>query len=346
MRILSIQTSRAKSLNVNIQRLFLCFFCLFGFVTLNACYAFNKSAFTIAPDGISNDFMKIKLLDSIRYSGKTLNQLAFTEISDIAWDKDEKLLYAISDEGLLYHITLNIQENKIKKIDLLKAERIKDEKDLPLKGKFSDAEGLTLLNGDNQIQGDSKLIISFENKPRIEQFLLNGQRETKIKIPKKLRKRKTYRHKNNALESVTHHPKHGFLTAAEKSIKKEDETTQVVYSNSGKEWKFKASSDKNSAITALEVLENGDVLILERAYSDPVSPLVIRLRQLKINQCDSHFCVTETLARFSSSDGWSLDNFEGLTHIKGNQYLMVSDDNNNPLQNTLWVLFEINNSIN
>lgn len=341
MQQLSIRYQKSKSLKYFIQRLFLCLFCFNCMIVLNGCYAFSQGAYNITPEGISNDFMKVRILDSISYTGKTTNKIPFTEISDIAWDADENILYAISDEGLLYHLKLIIKNNKLSQLNLIKAKVLKDKNGSPLKGKFSDSEGLTLLNANNKIKGDTKLIISFENKPRIEQFTTNGRREQSIKIPKKLTSRKNYRHNNKALESVVFHPKLGFLTAAERSVKSENSTTQVVYSDKGKEWKFNASKDRNSSITALEVLSNGDVLILERAYNGPFTPIVITLRELKINVCEKKHCAVETLARFDGSDGWSLDNFEGLTRLSDNQYLMVSDDNNNPLQNTLWVLFEI-----
>jgi hypothetical protein len=36
-----------------------------------------------------------------------------------------------------------------------------------------------------------------------------------------------------------------------------------------------------------------------------------------------------------------VDNFEGLTHIQGKQYLMVSDDGDNSFQRTQFILFTL-----
>lgn len=338
-------TNPIKPLRNNSRWLFLCLL-LFPFILfLSSCNAFSqgKHQFALTPSHLQDEFMGIRILDTFTFSPKAVNTIPFTEISDLAWDKDDKRLYAISDEGILYHLNLRIVDKKITHIAALKAIKLLDDQGKPFKNKFSDAEGLTLVGHDNKQQGDSRLIISFENKPRISQFDLKGQEISPIKIPNKLKKRKTYRHKNNALESVTHHPQYGVLTAAEKPIKKLKDKQQAIYSATGKTWFFPASNTKNSAITALEVLTNGDVLILERAYSDPFTPIVITLRRLKLEQCNANnVCIVNDIARFDGADGWSLDNFEGLTHIKDNQYLMVSDDNNNPLQNTIWVLFEIN----
>ena len=57
---------------------------------------------------------------------------------------------------------------------------------------------------------------------------------------------------------------------------------------------------------------------------------------------DKRECEIQTVVSLSGSDGWALDNFEGLTHYDKDQYLMISDNNNNPLQNTVLVLFELN----
>ena len=158
----------------------------------------------------------------------------------------------------------------------------------------------------------------------------------------KLRKRKYFRNKNKALESVTINPKHGILTAAEKPLKENPLSQQTIFSNKGKEWHFAASKVKNSSITALETISNDKILILERAYNGFLAPVVISLRQLNLDKCEnSNTCEVESLARLDSSEGWALDNFEGLTHFKNNQYLMVSDNNNSPLQKTILVLFEI-----
>ncbi len=270
------------------------------------------------------------------------NNLPVTELSGIAWDNDERLLYAVSDEGFLYHLRLTINNNHLENMKVIYATRLKNKAGENLKGKYSDAEGLSLTGGNNGKKGDSELIISFENKPRIARYTTRGKFVKKVHLPKKLRKRKNYRHKNKALESVTQHPIYGTLTAAEFPLSENKIKYQTVYSSTGKKWNFPASVPKKSAITGLETLPNGDLLVLERSWVNAFTPITINLRQLQLNKCDDkNFCQTKTIASLSGAEGWYLDNFEGLAHYNNNQYLMVSDDNNNPLQNTVLVLFEI-----
>ena len=333
-------------------------------ISLSSCsYSQSKTYnYPITPQGkepkFGEDFMKIKIRSSIALRTtafeKILSKQAITELSGIAWDEDEKLLYAVSDEGMLYHFKLSFSDNskkrKLRTMQAVFATPLKDKAGIALKGKYSDSEGLSLKNSHNGKHGDSQLIVSFENKPRIVKYSPTGSLLKKLKIPKKLHQGKTYRSKNKALESVINHPQYGILTAAEYPIKKDSIKYQTVYAvtkkGAKKVWHFKASKAINSAITGLEILQDGSVLILERAYQNPITPIIITLRRLWLNKCnEKRECKTETIANFNGSDGWLLDNFEGLAHLQDNQYLMVSDDNQNPLQHTILVHFEIVNTL-
>lgn len=335
--------TKLKLLTIIRHRLFLWSFIL-PLALLSACSSGNANAYNypIIPQHLDSKFMRVDIINSFLIKTKTIDSLPVVELSDLAWDEDEQLLYAISDEGLLYHLTLEFKDKKIKAVNIIAAMKLRDNKKQPLKGKASDSEGLTIRNGNNGKKGDSELIISFENKPRIAIHSTDGHFLKKIKTIKELRKRKYYRGGNKALESVALHPTYGVITAPELPLKESSLNKKTIYSSAGKEWHFSASKVENSSITAIEVISEDKLLILERAYNGILSPIIISLRQLNINQCDNeNVCETEDIALFSSADGWVVDNFEGLTHLRGNQYLMVSDNNKNPLQKTLLVLFEI-----
>ena len=47
------------------------------------------------------------------------------------------------------------------------------------------------------------------------------------------------------------------------------------------------------------------------------------------------------MAVFDTSQGWLLDNFEGLARHREQRFFMVSDDNRSALQSTLLVYFEL-----
>jgi hypothetical protein len=67
---------------------------------------------------------------------------------------------------------------------------------------------------------------------------------------------------------------------------------------------------------------------------------VISLRRTRL-LADQTLLKVENVAVFDTSDGWLLDNFEGLTRHRSRRFFMVSDDNTSPLQSTLLVYFEL-----
>ena len=294
----------------------------------------------VPEDLMTSQFMQLSSISSLGISKGRINGLSVSELSGLAWDEQRKLLYAISDSGILYHIQLTIKQGKILKAKVLCAYKLRNKVGHTFKRIERDAEGLSLKR--NQKGVVTELIISFERKFRIARFTLQGRFLGNIKLPKNLRNKRNYQSRNKGLESVTLHPKFGVITAAELPLKTSPRHYQTLYSNKGQMWHFKQSPHRNSSVTGLETLPNGDVLVLERSYSGLFSAIVISLRQVKLSACNAkRQCAVKDIAIFNSVDGWRIDNFEGLTHYRGKQYIMVSDDNESPLQSTVLVLFEI-----
>ena len=186
-------------------------------------------AFQFIPeDYLSDTFMNIKNISSLGISTQRVDGLPVTEISALAWDEGRKLLYAISDSGVLYHVKLVIENNKLKATKVIKAYQLKDKNGQVYKRKYRDSEGLSVRR--NARGKVVELIISFERKFRVARFNLQGRFLSDVKLPKKLRKRKNYQGKNKGLESVTLHPKFGIITAAERPLKNSLKDYQTLYS--------------------------------------------------------------------------------------------------------------------
>ncbi|PWQ99022.1 esterase-like activity of phytase family protein [Leucothrix arctica] len=303
----------------------------------------NSYRVNFPPDSLSGDrYMDIKLMGSIALSGAKVNGLPVVEVSDLAWDNDTQTLYGISDDGYLYTLKLTLNQGMLRQAKITNAVKLLGKNKKPLKGSKKDPEGLSIKNHKNGNKNDAELIISFEGSSRIDRYNTKGEYLGDVKIPKKLTKKKSYRNNNKALESVTIHPRYGVITAAELPLKANSKKIQTLYSQHGKEWNFTPNNAKESSVTALEVLENGDILVLERAFSGIFSPLIISLRQIQLNKCNKkNLCAVKDIAIFDSTKGWNVDNFEGLTKLTGNRYLMVSDDNKSPLQQSIMVMFEV-----
>jgi len=264
---------------------------------------------------------KIKILDSKEFKSSKIDGIKITEVSDLAFK--DGILWGLSDQGYLYRFSLVIKDKKIQKIKPLKAFRLKTKKGKKLKKSKRDAEGLCYT--------DKKLLISFERKPRISYFSLNGIKLKNANIDKKLLDIKNYRSENKALESVIYSKKYGVVTAPELPLKMQNKSTHTIFTNKG-DFKFVASG----CITSLEFIDEDNLLVLLRDYSYLSGRLVVTLLRFDLLSGD-----VNTLLKMDSKKGWHIDNFEGLTKVGKNLYLIVSDDNENLFQKTLFVLFEL-----
>jgi len=270
---------------------------------------------------------KIRILDSKFLDFKNKSDVPFHEISDLAYKNN--LLYFVSDEGYLYKFFLLIKDNKIKKLHYLNAFTLKNKKMHKLKKKKTDSEGLAFYK-DN-------LLISFERKHRISLYSKKAVKIKKVKIHEDLRNRDNYASKNKGLEAVAFNNKYGVITAPELPLKNKNNQYHRLYTRD-KVFAFKA----DGSIVGLEFINKDDILVLLRQFNYITRRRVASLIKVQLNHCNTkRVCTSQVMAKLDSKDGWHLDNFEGLTKVDKNKYLMVSDDNDNFLQKTLLVLFEI-----
>ncbi|MCW8943980.1 MAG: esterase-like activity of phytase family protein [Sedimenticola sp.] len=278
--------------------------------------------------------MGLQLLGALSLKGSS----ALAELSGLSWDEDEQTLLAISDRGWLLHLKPLFKDGRLTQIELLKTFPLRDRHNNPLKGAWRDAEGLTLENSQNGLTGDTSLIISFERHTRIDRYTPEGTWIRSEPLPKLLKK-SSYRPKGNkGLEAVTLHPKLGIITGPEYPPKGRP---HYLVNSSGKKW-FYTPKEPNGALVALEALPDGDLILLERAYTSIFSPWVISLTRIKAEELIPDKSVPSSLiARFDSSEGWLTQNIEGLTRHQGMHFFMVSDDGNKPWAQTQLIYFRI-----
>jgi hypothetical protein len=291
----------------------------------------------IAPPQSEEDASGIRILDQKELNYQVIDGLKFSEISDIAYLPQKEKLFMISDEGMLFVFHAKFSE-KIEQLKPLGAAKLTKKKGKPFKKWRRDSEGLTL-------DGKGRLLVSFEGKAKIGWFHKNsekiGQRIKKYTIPAVLRHTKNYRSKNKSLEALAWHPKYGVLTVAEWPLKKDDKKRQTIYALNGRRWHFRAEPEARSAVSAIEVMDDGNLLVLERSYTGLMNPFVVTLKKVYLNRCKKGWCQTKVLAKMDSHKGWDVDNFEGLARVGKHRYVMVSDDNDNFFQRTLLIYFEV-----
>lgn len=289
----------------------------------------------ITPSAYTIEHQKIKFLDQKILLDERIDGLSFSEISDLAYDQRLKKLYLLSDEGKLFVFDALFDE-KIERLKALSGVELVKKSGQKFKRWRRDSEGLTINN-------KGELYVSFEGRAKIGKFDLTGRMLKTYTLPKELRDPKNYRSRNKSLEALTWHPVHGLLTAAEWPLKHKHKKEQTVYALYDAKWHFKAEAEGKSAVVAMEVMEDGNLLVMERSFTGLMNPLVITLKKIYLAGCKNNkkMCQSELLLKMNTHQGWNIDNFEGLAKVGKHRYVMVSDDNDNFFQKTLLIYFEV-----
>ena len=289
-------------------------------------------AHKIEPDFVQNgDYMGIRILDSKVLDSVKIDGLKFCEISDIAYDKKRSILYALSDKARLFQLSLVIEDKKIKSLTPLKGEVLRNLDDKKLLRPYKDSEGMALV-------GD-EIWISFENRVRVTRYDQNLHALKNIPLPYELRNPQHYRGKNKGLEALTYSAKHGIITTAEYPLRAQKRGFHTLYDAKGKLCTLKTAPD--NAITEMEMMPDGNLLLLQRKFQLRTFSFETTLLKVNLDSAKEGMCESKVLAWMSTKQGWNIDNYEGLTHLWDNLYLMISDNNNNHFEKTILTLFEI-----
>jgi hypothetical protein len=285
---------------------------------------------------------KIRLLGLLQLPSFTVNGLRFAEFSDLAWDDDEGVLYAESDQGALFRLQPTFTGDYLTGVRLLDAVPLREAgTDKPVRWTRTDAEGMDILNGRNGRNNDAQLIISFEREPRILRYDTHGHALEQYPLPPPLDDVHHYQGPNKALEAVCHDAHHGILTVPELPLRGERAGYTRIFDLHGHYWYYPV--EKNAGVVALDCPGRDQVLVLERDYRSAALHTIITLRRVHLaaDLPSGSTLDPETLVRLDDDAGLALDNFEGLAHQRGQRYFMVSDNNDVFLQRSLLLYFEI-----
>ena len=268
--------------------------------------------------------------DQLVIAAQPIDGLVPSELSGLAWDADEQLLYAVSDRGQLFHFQLTLDGTRLRAVKPVYAAPL-----LPAGGKAlasMNAEALALINADNGKRGDTQLVVALENGPSLMRFTPQGRALGEVPLPAPLRDPAAYRSGNKGLESVSVHPKHGFVTAPQSPLKTQPEGMHRIYATDGSEWAFAAG--ERGAVKGIETLADGSLLVLERqGKGKAVVPVLHRIDPAA---CASGAACGTAITLAGLAPG---DNYEGLARLSDRLFLMVSDDGGNGKRPTRLVLF-------
>jgi hypothetical protein len=285
-----------------------------------------------------DNYMSIQLQGALRLSTNKVNGLSARELSGLAWDEDEQLLYAVSDDGYLIHLIPEFTDGVLTGLEFINAYPLRDSEKNILKSDDADGESLTIINGDNNNTGDSILIISLEAPQRIQKFKTNGAFISEIPLPQALYYGQELNDDAPTLNALSSHPELELLMAPVKALTDTPDGLFSIFSSKGKKWNYPPLDKKNSATLGMETLPDGNVLVIERVYSSIFKPVIYALRKLEF---DGEAIKIKEIAHFNNREGWSIDNFESVTRYKENSYFMISDDNESSFQKTLLIYFKL-----
>lgn len=205
---------------------------------------------------------------------------------------------------------------------------------------LTDAEGMAL-------DGDANVIVSFERAHRISDYKISGDeisgpvRNLDFIVPgNELRQ-------NRGFETLAHAPEDGPLKGAlvavsEKSLDKQGNIFAAILEGPQKGI-FKVKRNGDFDITDGAFLPNGDLLLLERAFSMSRG-VAMRLRRIEGDQIRKG-ALADGEVLLEASMLYQIDNMEGLDVWRRSDGALIvslmSDDNHSILQRNLYLEFKL-----
>lgn len=265
---------------------------------------------------------------------REIDGIAINELSGLAWDADEQLLYAVSDKGHVFHFRLALAGDAIVACEPVYAAMLVDPRAGESPAKGFNAEGLAVRNAENGKRGDSELVVSMEAKPpAIMRFNPRGEALGALPVPAPADDLGNYRKKGQGLEAVAFDPQAGIVTAPESPLQAAPADRHTLYAN-GQQWSF-ARHSVDSRLKAIEWLPGGHLLALERSKGASKGLLIASLRRVALGGCATgSACATSEVAVLPAGPL----NFEGMTLVGTDHVLLVSDNGGSPSQDTTFVL--------
>lgn len=258
------------------------------------------------------------VLHTLQLPPQQVNGHSMQELSGLAWDADEQLLYAVSDRGNVFHLRLQLDGARLAQVEAVFGAELHDASGALRK---FNAEGLAVLNADNGIRGDTQLVVALENGPQILRFTPQGEVLGQVELPEALRDKTRYYSKNKRLEAVAVLGAKRFVTAPEAPLAGEDPMRHTLYASDGARWSFEAIA-RGSDLKGIEALPDGSLLVLERLEGGGK-----HARQVTLRRVDPAACVAGKVCSGGVSNEVEplAGNYEGMTRLSDRLLLLVSD---------------------
>lgn len=309
--------------------------------TMPACAGDDGATLRLHADyDTGSRFDRIRLRGTLRLATRPVDGRSVHGLSGLAWSPAHKRLIAVSDLGFVVHIEPHFRDGFLTGVSYCATYPLRDAAGAPLAGRWRDAEGLRLRPATTASQVE-ELLVSFEQQPRVLRYTLDGQWLGELPLPDTLREQRNYQHPNLALEALTETRRFGVIVAPERPLAEAPDGPVPLVSLNGPSFPFHVLDARHSAVVGLETLPDDDLLVLERRYVSPLRPIIIALSRVDLPSRAGAATRQTQIARFDTTAGWGMDNFESIARQRDNLYFMLSDDNASSLQHTVLVYFEV-----
>lgn len=278
--------------------------------------------------------LRVEILDHRVLPQTELDGLKFSEISALAYDPASGALYGASDKSILFRIGFAHENGKITGITPLEGWPLLDETGARMKSKVFNPEGAHL-----RPDGSGLLIVS-ENGPRAALFDLQGKWQAGVELPEALRDASLQRSDKDGLESLAEHPVHGILSATEEPPADEERTHHVIRAGDGSSFAYDTGDIGNTNIKSITLDDRDRLLVLERHRDQNSGTLQPWLRLIDPAACVQGADCPGVKAGFSL-EGFENADFEGMTGLGGDLYLIVSDDRIDGQQRSVFALLRV-----
>ncbi len=265
---------------------------------------------------------------------------AFGGLSALAISPDGTKLLSVSDEAHWFRATLNY-DAKGRLVGIAHGE-MADMRGLDgqvIHGKDGDAEGLAVPGA-----LDGPVLVSFERDHRVWRYdLSKGLDATPqaVAMPDAIKMLES----NSGLEGLTARDTDTFLAVAE-TAQNADGTHPAWLVESGRAETLRAAHHDPYEISDAAFGPDGNLYLLERHYYDPIRGIVIAVREVDGASVKPGAQLEGSeIASFTMRQ--NIDNMEGIALRRGPKgellLYLIADDNYNPLERTLLLMFEIEN---
>jgi hypothetical protein len=275
------------------------------------------------------EFDRLKLLGAYELRSKDAR---FGGLSGLTIGTDQRL-YAVSDRGFWLSARMLLDSNgRLTHLADWHIARLLTPEKTPVNGQLTDAEALAQAP-------DGSFVVAFEYVHRLWRYRAPPETLASPAAPVPTPSDVSKAHRNGGLEAVSVLPDGRIFTIAER-LENPDGTLKAWLIGDGRFSTLSYHPEKNFSVSDSAALKNGDVIVLERRFSLPLS-FAARLTLIKADQIRPGAALKgEELLRLEAP--LRTDNFEGIAVMEteaGTMILLVSDDNYFWLQRTLLLQF-------